>query len=296
MQTVYLNGEFLPYEAARVPIDDRGFMLADGIYEVIRVYDGRPFEFGRHLARLERSAAALRLQLDPGITELERICLELIARNGLPEASIYIQVTRGAAPRMHAMPPDLKPTTLVIVNPATRPRPELLEAGARAITLPDDRWSRCDVKVIGLTANVIAKQRAVDAGAFEAIYVRDGSVTDCSSCNIFAVFGGVLQTAPNSNYILSGITREVVLELAAANGIPTREFPFRLEELRAADEVFVTGTSSEIMPITRLDGAAVADGSVGPVTRRLMQLFQARVQLPISLEASSQLEAPQLRR
>ncbi|MGI8554428.1 MAG: aminotransferase class IV [Dehalococcoidia bacterium] len=197
---------------------------------------------------MQRSAAALRLSLDPDIAKLERICLDLLDRNGLPDSSIYLQITRRAAPRVHWMPENLRPTTLVIVSPAPAPRVEMLRDGTAAITIPDDRWARCDVKVIGLRANVLAKQRAIDAGAFEAIYVRDGTVTDCSSCNVFAVFAGTLQTAPNSNYIL-------------------------------------TSTTTEIMPVTHLDEAPVAGGWRGPITRRLILLFSEHIEQFVGIPA-----------
>lgn len=276
-QVVYLNGEILDERDARVHVNDRGFLLADGIYEVIRVYGGRPLELDRHLRRLERSARELRLPLDPTADEIGRIATELLVRNGLADATIYVQVTRGVAPRTHAFPTaTVVPTTYVAVRPALAPPPALVRDGAAAITRPDDRWARCDVKAVGLTANVLAKQAAVDAGAFEAIFVRDGYVTDCASCNVFAVVGRTLLTAPRTNYILWGITREVVLELARQDGLDVQEMPFRVEVLRQADEIFVTGTSSEITPIVALDGAAVGSGRPGAVTQRLIELFARR--------------------
>jgi D-alanine transaminase len=273
---LYLNGEIIDERDASISVNDRGFVFADGIYEVIRVFDGQPFELDRHIDRLERSAAALRLQLDPAPEAISQIAQELLVREGAAEAQIYIQVTRGEAPRGHAIPAGVKPTTLIAIRPALAPAPEILKNGAAAITVPDDRWSRCDVKAIGLTANVLARSQAVDAGAYEAIFVRDGTVTDAASCNVFAIFGMTLMTAPCSNYILWGITREVTLELAREDGIDTQELSFRAEQLREADEIFVTGTSSGIVPIVTLDGAVVGTGRVGPVTRRLMELYELR--------------------
>jgi D-alanine transaminase len=273
---VYLNGEIVDERDAKISVNDRGFVFADGIYEVIRVFGGEPFELERHLDRLERSAAAIRLTLDPSAEEIGRIAEDLLVREVAGEASIYIQVTRGDAPRSHAIPKHAAPTTLVAIRPPLAPSPELLKSGGAAITVPDDRWARCDVKVIGLTANVLARSQAVDAGAYEAIFVRDGYVTDAASCNVFAVFGTTLMTAPCSNYILWGITREVVLEIAREDGIEAMEATFRAEQLREADEVFVTGTSSGIVPIVTLDGAVVGSGRVGPVTRRLMELYELR--------------------
>jgi D-alanine transaminase len=273
---VYLNGEIVDEREALISVNDRGFVFADGIYEVIRVFGGKPFELERHLDRLERSAAAIRLELDPSADEIGRIAEDLLVRNDEDECSIYIQVTRGAAPRSHAIPKGATNTTFVAIRPPLAPKPEILKNGAAAITVPDDRWARCDVKVIGLTANVLARSAAVDAGAYEAIFVRDGYVTDAASCNVFAVFGATVQTAPCTNYILWGITREVVLELAREDGIDTLEASFRSEQLAEADEIFVTGTSSGIVPIVTLNGAQVANGRVGPVTRRLMELYELR--------------------
>jgi D-alanine transaminase len=274
---VYLNGEIIDEAAARVSVNDRGYVFADGIYEVIRVFGGEPFELERHLERLERSAASLRLTLDPSADEIGTIATDLLAREGQEEASIYIQVTRGVAPRSHGIPTTpITPTTFIAIRPVAAPSPELLKQGGAAITVQDDRWARCDVKAIGLTANVLARSQAVDAGAFEAIFVRDGTVTDAASCNVFAVFGTTLMTAPCTNYILWGITREVALELAREDGIDTLEASFRAEQLREADEIFVTGTTSGIVPIVTLNGAQVGSGRVGPVTRRLMELYEIR--------------------
>jgi D-alanine transaminase len=273
---VYLNGEIVDERDAVISVNDRGFVFADGIYEVIRVFGGKPFELERHLDRLERSASSLRLSLDPSAEEIGRIAEDLLNRERADESQIYIQVTRGVAPRGHAIPASVKPTTLVAIRPVTAPPAEILRSGGAAITVPDDRWARCDVKAIGLTANVLARSQANAAGAYEAIFVRDGSVTDAASCNVFAVFGTTLMTAPCTNYILWGITREVVLDLAREDGIDTLEATFRLDQLREADEIFVTGTSSGIVPIVTLDGATVGSGRVGPVTRRLMELYEVR--------------------
>ncbi|MCC6174121.1 MAG: D-amino-acid transaminase [Chloroflexi bacterium] len=280
-QPVYLNGEIVDEQDAKISINDRGFVLADGIYEVIRVFDGAPFLFDEHLTRLERSAAALRLTLDPSAAEIGRIAVDLLARRGLDEAQIYIQVTRGVAPRAHGFPSaTVKPTTLVAVHPAISPAPELLKSGGAAITLPDDRWARCDVKAIGLTANVLARQQAIEAGTYEAIFVRDGSVADGSSSNVFSVFGTTLATAPCTNYVLWGVTRDLILALAREDGIDVMEASFRVEQLREADELFVTGTNSGIVPIVTLDGETVGGGRVGPLTRRLMALYEARTRGP----------------
>lgn len=276
MALLYLNGEIVDDAEAKVSINDRGFVFADGIYEVTRIFNGRPFELDRHLDRLQRSANAVRLTLDPTIEQMEAIIDDLIAKNGTKDGQIYIQVTRGVAPRNPAIPKDITPTTLIAVRPAPLPAAEILKNGGAGVTVPDDRWARCDVKVVALTANVLARNKAVDVGAYEAIFVRDGYITDAASCNVFAVFGTTLMTAPCSNYILWGVTRAVTLELAREDGIDTQETSFRIEELREADEIFVTGTLSGIVPIVTLDGAVVGSGRVGPVTRRLMELYELR--------------------
>jgi D-alanine transaminase len=273
---LYLNGEIVDDSEAKVSINDRGFVFADGIYEVIRIFAGKPFELERHLDRLQRSANAVRLTLDPATEQIESIIDDLIARNSIEDGQIYIQITRGAAPRNPGIPSGVTPTTLIAVRPAPLPPAEVLKNGGAAVTVPDDRWARCDVKVVALTANVLARTKAVDAGAYEAIFVRDGYVTDAASCNVFAVFGTTLMTAPCTNYILWGVTRAVTLDLAREDGIDTQETSFRVEELREADEIFVTGTLSGIVPIVSLDGAVVGTGRVGPVTRRLMELYELK--------------------
>ncbi|HEU0169324.1 MAG TPA: D-amino-acid transaminase [Chloroflexota bacterium] len=270
----YLNGQVLPLAEAKVSVLDRGFMLADGIYEVMRVYGGKPFALDRHMARLQRSAAQLELTLQPPAEELGRLCLELVRANGLQEGTIYLQVTRGTAPRAHAIPADLLPTTLILTSDRPVESAELRARGVTAITVPDDRWARCDIKTIGLTANVLAKSKAARAGAFEAIFVRDGAITDAASSNVFAVIDGALLTAPKSNYLLAGITRDILVELAQANGLPIREEVFRLEALRRAAEVMVTSTTAEVMPIIELDGAPVGAGTPGPLARKLQELFE----------------------
>ncbi|MDE3077304.1 MAG: aminotransferase class IV, partial [Chloroflexota bacterium] len=266
------NGKIGPLEDASIRVDDRGFMLADGIYEVIRVYQGQPFMLDRHLHRLQRSASLLDLQLDPGPAEIERVCREMVALQGAEEATIYLQVTRGAAPRAHAIPPELKPTTVLMVSPFPTPDPAR-RLGVAAITVPDDRWARCEIKTIGLTANVLAKERAVRAGAFEAIFVRDGYVTDGASSNVFAVLGGALLTPPRSNYILAGITRDLVLELAERASLRVLQQVFGMEDLRRAEEIMLTSTTSEVLPVIQLDAAAVGNGERGPICLRLQNLF-----------------------
>jgi D-alanine transaminase len=275
--TVYLNGAFVPYEQASIPVEDRAFMLADGIYEVARVYGGRPFQMEAHLKRLARSARELRLP-EPDLAELDRASRELLTRNNLSEATIYIQVSRGAYnPRTHAFPTGtVTPTVLIIARPAKAPE-EKWETGVKAITVPDQRWARCDIKSVALLPNVLAKQAATDAGAYEAIFVRDGFAIEGSSSNFFAVIDGEIWTYPACNYILRGITRDVVIESAREAGFSVREEGIPVAALSRASELWVTSTTTEVMPIVTIDGRPVGDGKPGPVGRAVHAQFRRKV-------------------
>jgi D-alanine transaminase len=274
-QLVYLNGDVVPYAEARIPVEDRGFLFGDGIYEVIRIYGGRPFAFDRHFERLRRSAEEIRLSLD--LERLRRDALDLIARQGLDEATLYLQATRGVALRNHAFPLEAVTTVVMFARPAAAPSAALLESGVRCITLPDDRWARCSIKSINLLPNVLAKQQAVEAGCYEALYLRDGYLTEGSSSNCFAVFDGELWTAPKSNYILGGITRDVLLELARADGIPVQETPVAGRRLASAAEVLISSTTSEVLAVVELDGQPVGNGRPGPIWERLYHLLQGAI-------------------
>lgn len=273
---VYLNGKFIPYEQALVPVEDRGYVFADGIYEVVRFYQGKPFDLEPHMARLQRSASAIRLPLPP-VEELTAAGLQTAARNKVGDATLYIQVTRGTAPRKHPFPPDAQPTVYMIARPFPRYTEDAVRKGVTCITTPDVRWHLCFIKSIGLLPNVMAKQQAVEAGAYEAIFVRDGIVTEGSSSNFFIVRGDTLITHPTDNYILGGITRDFVLRLARQLGIPVREERFPVAVMAAANEAFVTSTTSEVMPVVSIDGVAVGDGKPGPVTMRLWEAYDQAV-------------------
>lgn len=276
-ETVYLNGSLVPYEQALTPFEDRGMLFADGIYEVVRAYNGRLFESDAHMGRLVASAAEIRLPLPP-VEELRRALGDVLAASGLAEASVYVQITRGfAGPRSHALPQHATPTVFVAARPVPKPDPIHLRDGATAITVPDRRWHMCHVKSVGLLLNTLAKQSALEAGAQEAVFIRDGVVTEGSATNVFAVFGGTVHTHPEGPHILPGITRQVALDLCRTEAIPLREEPFLVSRLYAADEVFVTGTNSEVLPVRLIDGRAVGAGGVGPVTRRLQEAFARRV-------------------
>lgn len=274
--TVYFNGRYLPKAEVRLSPDDRGFLFADGVYEVVRSYAGRLFQAHAHLERLRRGLAALEIAYQD-VDGLEGVFGELIARNALAsgDASVYLQVTRGAAPRTHAFPdPPVAPTVYAEARPL-KPRGDPKQ-GVGVITVPDTRWARCDIKSVGLLPNVLANQRARQAGAVEAIFVRDGVALEASASSVFGVFGGEVRTAPKSNYILPSITRDVVLSICREAGVPASETPIFLDALVRADELFLAGTTVEVMPIVSVDGKPVADGGPGPVTRELVRLFQAR--------------------
>lgn len=279
---VYLNGEFLPQETACVPVNDRSFLFGDGIYEVIRVSSGVMFEPEAHLERMEYGLRGIRIRLPKDtnperLLELSRMLLE---RNGLQagEATVYLQVTRGTAPRTHAFPSVATPATVYLSTARFHPLLELQRVGAAAITLPDIRWSRCDLKTVNLLPNVLGKQQAAEAGAFEAIFLRDGAVTEGASTNVFGVIDGEIRTFPSCTYILSGITRAVVLELIAERGLPFRETPILAGELPRLQELFVTGTTTDVQPIVRLDGRPIGDGAPGPITALLQEALLAQVQ------------------
>jgi D-alanine transaminase len=274
---VYLGGTIVPRRSAAVSIDDRGFLFGDAVYEVLRVVRGRFIEAERHLRRLGRSLHEVSIP-DPGL-DLLAVSADLLRRNGLgnAEATVYVQVSRGAAVRQHAFPPPgTAPTVLVTVS-AFSQRSELLTSGATAITLPDLRWSRCDIKSVNLLPNVLAAQRAAEAGAFEAILLRDRVVTEATRSNVLVVVGGVVRTHPTGPFILPGVTREVVLELAGEAGVVVREEAVGSDDLYAADEVFLTGTTADLMPVVKIDGRPVGAGRPGPMARRLGALLAERI-------------------
>ena len=280
MSTVYLNGEFLPKDRATISVDDRGFLLSDGIYEVTPAYRGRLFRIEQHMRRLRHGLDALRIEYDSaGLPEMHA---DLIAANSLDTedvAIVYLQITRGAAPRTHHFPPEgTPPTVYAFAQAYHRPESARWEQGYEAVTVPDDRWARVDIKSIGLLPNVLAQQAAAEAGVADALLVKDGVALEGSHNNLFAVFDGVVTTHPATHQILHGVTRAYVIELAKGQGLPVEERPVPLEEIRAADEIFFTGTTTEVRPTVRLDDQPVGSGKVGPVARALYEAFQAGTQ------------------
>lgn len=276
-QTVYLNGAFLAKEDAHLSPDDRGFLFGDGVYEVIRSYGGRLFAAGPHLARLDRGLSILRIHGLEGAS-LEPVIDELLAHNALrdADATVYIQVTRGAAPRRHGFPSPAVPPTVYLAAQPFAPKYDVAE-GVKVVTAPDLRWARCDIKTVMLLANCLANQTAADAGADEAILVRDGVALEGTHTSFFALLDGVVRTAPKSNYILPSITREATLRLCRENDMPCDESPIYADELPHAEELFLAGTTMEVMPIVACDGRPVGTGRPGPVAGRLWELFRACV-------------------
>ena len=276
----YFDGRYIAKGEVRVSPDDRGFLLGDGIYEVAAAYDGRFVALDRHMDRLRRSLRESRID-DTIADPLETVFQELLERNGFAEsgkAMVYLQVTRGVAPRSHAFPKSA-PRPTVYAYAAPFPDMGDLASGIGAITRPDLRWSRCDIKVISLIANVLANQEAKEAGCFEAILIRDGFALEGTHTSFFSVKDGVVHTAPLSNFILPGITRELAIEALLRDGIELVEEPIRVEHLVSMDELLITGTTTEVVPIVRLDGKPVGDGSPGPVTQRIQQLYRKSIGL-----------------
>ena len=272
-ETAFINGRFLPLAGASVSIEDRGFQFGDGVYEVIRTYRGRPFMLHAHLARLNRSAEAIGLRQPYSLERWTGYMEEGLRLAALTESKIYVQITRGVAPRDHAYAPELEPTVVMTIRELHPLSPAVQTAGVDAMTLDDVRWGRCDIKSLNLLPNVLARQQAKEAGVFEAILVRNGEVTEGSVSNVIIVGNRTLMTAPEGPRILSGVTREVVLRLARQEGLEVHEqYPSR-ENLFGASEVFLTGTTVEVLPVVRIDGKPIGSGEPGPVTRQLAKRF-----------------------
>jgi D-alanine transaminase len=271
----FVNGRFVPWDQATVPIEDRGFQFGDGVYEVIRTYKGTPFELDAHLDRLDRSAKELRLVQPYSRSQWAAFVHEGIGLARFPEAKVYIQVTRGVAPRDHAFPRQAVPTVVMTVRELTPLAEQICKDGVTARTCEDLRWGRCDIKSVNLLANVLAREEAKSAGVFEAILVKDGRVTEGSVSNVMAVRAGAVITAPEGPRILSGVTRTVVLGLAKSNGIPVEERFLSLDELYGAEEVFLTGTTVEVLGVVRVDGRTIGSGRPGRVTTTLTSAWKA---------------------
>ena len=275
----YVAGQYLPHRQAAVHVEDRGYQFADGVYEVIAVTGGRLIDEAPHLARLHRSLSELRIPLPMPDAALRLVLREVIRRNGVDNGIVYLQITRGAAPRDHAFPKAVKPVLVVTARRSRPPNPRLGQDGIVVITIPDIRWLRCDIKSVSLVPNVLGKQQAREAGAYEAWQVdREGQVTEGTSTNAWIVThdGEVVTRAPDSA-ILNGVTRRAVLEIVHREGYRFAERPFSVAEAKAAREAFLTSTTAELLPIVRIDGEPVADGKPGPLSRKLREGYLAHV-------------------
>jgi D-alanine transaminase len=272
---VYLNGTYLPKDEAWISPEDRGFLFSDGIYEVARAYGGTFFALDAHLERMERGLSALSIE-GVAASDMAEVCHELLVRNGFAgkDAMVYLQVTRGVAPRTHFFPDPCVPPTVFAMVGSVKARWDPRH-GVAVITAPDQRWARCDLKSISLLPNCLAAQAAREKNVAEALLVRDGVVMEGTHTSFFGVFGGEVRTAPASNYILPSITRQVVLDLCVEHGISHRTDPIFVQDLARADELFLAGTTMEVMPIVQVDGRPVGNGTPGPTAQRLLHLFRA---------------------
>lgn len=271
---VFLNGEFVPLEDAKVSVLDRGFIFGDGVYELVPVYSRVPFRLDEHLARLERSLAETRIRNPYTRAQWRDIIFRLVDAQAVEDQGVYFQVTRGVAKRDHGFPKNVEPTVFMMSNPLVNPPPEQVEKGAAAVSAQDYRWQRCDIKSISLIGNCLLRQLSAESGAAETILFRDGKLTEASASNVFAVKGGVILSPAKDQRILPGITYDVIAELAHANGMPLEFRDVPEAEVRAADELWVSSSSKEVLAIVELDGRRIGDGIPGPVFRRMHQLYQ----------------------
>ena len=275
---VYLNGEFTRADEAKISVLDRGFIFGDGIYDVVPVYNGKPFRMAEHLDRLERSLKALSISSPKSREEWIELVNELIRRAPTPNCVVYIQVTRGVYKRDHAFPKgDITPTVFGMATEFKRPSAEQRDQGLRMISIPDERWLHCEIKSISLLGNVLARQQAAEAGVDEAILFRDGFLTEGAASNIWVVSGGKLLAPPKNNLILEGIRYGLMTELAEESGISFESRRISQDEVARADEILVTSAAKEVLPVTELDGKPVGNGKPGPVYRKLQAAYDARI-------------------
>ncbi|WP_456374538.1 D-amino acid aminotransferase [Thiolapillus sp.] len=273
---LYLNGEYIAEDQARVSVMDRGFLFGDGVYEVIPAYAGLPFRLEEHLQRLNQSLAAIHMASPLDNAQWSEILHRLLQQRGSEDQQIYLQITRGAyGKRLHAIPEEVQPTIMAMASPINRRDPQLVKQGMSVITLEDIRWQRCDIKAITLLANILAQNQAREEGAHEAILVRDGLANEGTASNLFMVRDGLIITPPKSTHLLPGITRDLVLELAADAGLPYAEASISVEELENADELWITSSTKEVMPVTCLNGKPVANGHPGPMWEKMDALYSA---------------------
>ncbi|MFS0655028.1 D-amino-acid transaminase [Bacillus sp. 179-C3.3 HS] len=275
MKVLY-NGDFIEKEDAFVDIEDRGYQFGDGVYEVIRVYNGTLFTLKEHTERLFKSAKEIGIHLQGTVSDMENKLKQLVSENELTDGGLYIQVTRGVAPRKHQYPDSLTPQITAYTFQVKKPVQEQT-AGAKAVLSEDLRWLRCDIKSLNLLYNVMEKQKASEAGAFEAILVRDGFVTEGTSSNVYAVIDGVIRTHPATNLILNGITRRKLLQVCEEQGIGVEETRLCKADLLRAQEIFISSTTAEVVPIIEIDGQPIGNGVPGEITKRVQEGFQQKI-------------------
>lgn len=278
-QLIYLNGDYLPLNEARVSVLDRGFIFGDGVYEVIPVYAGKPLRFEHHMQRLQNSLNAIRIENPLSNNEWREIIDKLITDTdskypNRQDQSVYLHITRGVAQRDHSFPQATKTTVFVMSNIMHPVNPELLKTGVAAVTLDDIRWKYCDIKAIALLPNILLRQQAVDAGATEAILIRDGKMTEGAASNVFIVSDGIIKTPPKNQNLLPGITRDLVVEIAIENNMPVEEVAITEKEFLNADEIWLTSSTKEILPVTTINQQAVNTGKPGRVWQDMHEKYQ----------------------
>ena len=273
---VYLDGVFLPVEDAKISVLDRGFIYGDGVYELIPVYGRRPFRLPQHLARLQRSLDGIRLANPHTAAEWGAIITQLVARQPFDDQGVYFQVTRGVAKRDHTFPQGVAPTVYMMSNPLATPGAEQVERGVAVVTAEDNRWRRCDLKTISLVGNVLMRQLAADAGAIETVMFRDGWLTEASASNVLIVTGGTIVAPPKDNLILPGITYDATEEFAREANLPFAMRPVSKAEALAADEMWLSSSTKEVLAVTTLDGKPFAGGAPGPKFRAMHAIFQRK--------------------
>ena len=275
----FLNRRFIPLSRAKVSVEDRGFQFGDGIYELIRSYGGRLFHVEDHIRRLLQSLHAIHL---PPIYDMEKwreISEKALKKSGYPKAKIYVQVTRGRAPRDHCFPDHIDPTVVITVREMEKLPKSYQRDGVSVITAPDIRWSRCDIKSINLLPNILAKQKAKEEGVLEVLFLRDGWVLEGAGSNVFSLRGDKLVTPPKGIKVLSGVTREAVIQLGKGLGLTVSEEPLSMEFLLASDEVLLTATTLEVLPVVAVDGKTIGSGKPGPMQKQLYEGFLNLVRL-----------------
>ncbi|MDL0419213.1 D-amino-acid transaminase [Caldibacillus thermoamylovorans] len=277
MGKVIFNGHIVDREKAIIHIEDRGFQFGDGVYEVIRIYNGKPFTLKEHIDRLYASAQKIYMEIPYSKQEITDLIINLLEQENASTCNLYLQISRGVVPRNHVIPETASPTLIGYLMPGTRPV-DLMKTGGKAVITEDLRWHYCDIKSISLLGAVLAKKKATDAGCLEAILHRDGTITEGSSTNIWMVQNGKLFTHPANQFILNGITRQKVISLLDFNQLPYEETGFTVEQLQNADELFLTSTTMEIIPIVEVDGVKIGNGTPGDVTRKLQTLFEREIE------------------